>query len=265
MKKTFVAAILISSLGLVFAQNNQPAPDFAPSNVIVSAAPGASVFTPVITWSDISSNEDGFIIERAVGAGNVQFVTIASLPANSMSYIDTSAANQVPKDKLGFFTYRVSAVNNFGTKAGPSVIIQKQVKTATVNQNLGQLLSTNNLSLVAKYLNLKVNEANALLQSQTESIAAVLINAAKASASGVSSQAGCVILSQNMYRGNESSATKKLQAFLAEKGFLTTAPTGFYGDLTVAAVKAYQRSMGLKETGMVFDFTRQAIQNETCQ
>lgn len=41
--------------------------------------------------------------------------------------------------------------------------------------------------------------------------------------------------------------------------------TGFYGDKNVEAVKDYQTSKGLPITGMVHDFTRQAIKAESYQ
>jgi hypothetical protein len=75
----------------------------------------------------------------------------------------------------------------------------------------------------------------------------------------------CVNLTENMYKGVELDSVVKLQNFLLQKGFLTTTPTGFYGDKTVTAVKDYQTSKGLPVTGMVYDFTRQAIQAETCK
>ncbi|MCF7857678.1 MAG: peptidoglycan-binding protein [Candidatus Pacebacteria bacterium] len=74
----------------------------------------------------------------------------------------------------------------------------------------------------------------------------------------------CVDLSRNMHRGAESSAVLMLQKFLASKGMFRVEPTAFYGDVTVNAVRDYQRSVNLPETGMVFDFTRAAMKKETC-
>ena len=75
----------------------------------------------------------------------------------------------------------------------------------------------------------------------------------------------CTDIKTNLHRGFETSQVSKLQEFLIEKGFLSEKATGFFGDLTIKAVKAYQQSLGLKETGMVYDLTRQAIKTETCQ
>lgn len=74
----------------------------------------------------------------------------------------------------------------------------------------------------------------------------------------------CVNLPSNMHRGYESSHVSQLQTFLQNEGMLSEV-TGFYGDKTVAAVKAYQQSKGLPMTGMVYGFTRAAIKSDSCQ
>lgn len=75
----------------------------------------------------------------------------------------------------------------------------------------------------------------------------------------------CITLNENMHRGNETSAVNHLQNFLISKGLLNQQVSGFFGDFTVAAVKTYQKSVGLPATGMVYDATREAIMTETCQ
>ncbi len=77
-------------------------------------------------------------------------------------------------------------------------------------------------------------------------------------------EASCVDLTTNIHRGAESPKVLLLQKFLVQKGFLYDTPTGFYGDSTVEAVKEYQKSINLPETGMVYDFTRQAIKHDSC-
>jgi hypothetical protein len=79
------------------------------------------------------------------------------------------------------------------------------------------------------------------------------------------SNVSCVNIPRNLIRGSESSYVTTLQDFLSSKGFLKESSTGFYGDKTVEAVKDYQASKGLPTTGMVHDFTRQAIVTDTCQ
>jgi peptidoglycan hydrolase-like protein with peptidoglycan-binding domain len=75
----------------------------------------------------------------------------------------------------------------------------------------------------------------------------------------------CVNLPINLIRGAESPSVSLLQSFLLEKGFMEGEVTGFYGDKTVEAVKDYQASVGLPTTGMVYDFTREAMRAESCQ
>jgi peptidoglycan hydrolase-like protein with peptidoglycan-binding domain len=79
------------------------------------------------------------------------------------------------------------------------------------------------------------------------------------------SNTSCVDIPRNLIRGSESSYVTTLQNFLFNTGFLNETSTGFYGDKTVEAVKDYQASKGLPVTGMVYDFTRQAIVADTCQ
>lgn len=74
----------------------------------------------------------------------------------------------------------------------------------------------------------------------------------------------CVDLPVNMHRGAEDNNVKNLQSFLVKKGLFIQDVSGFYGDDTVSAVRDYQLSKNLPVTGMVYDFTRQAIKKDTC-
>jgi len=49
---------------------------------------------------------------------------------------------------------------------------------------------------------------------------------------------------------SSGSNVKKIQAALVEKGYLSSSVDGYFGPVTEAAVKAYQKDMGLKETGV---------------
>lgn len=82
---------------------------------------------------------------------------------------------------------------------------------------------------------------------------------------GVSTSATCINLPMNLRRGVEKPSVVLLQSFLLEKGFMEGEVTGFYGDKTVGAVKDYQASTGLPVTGMVYNFTREAIRAESCR
>jgi peptidoglycan hydrolase-like protein with peptidoglycan-binding domain len=55
----------------------------------------------------------------------------------------------------------------------------------------------------------------------------------------------------------------ELHKFLIAKGLLQIkAPTGWFGPLTRAAVKKYQKAKQLPETGVVGDMTRNALNQE---
>lgn len=69
-------------------------------------------------------------------------------------------------------------------------------------------------------------------------------------------------LDSNLKYGQKSSQVSELQEFLVDKGFLTTSPSGFFGLMTLKAVKNYQLSIGLPNTGFVGLMTRTAINNE---
>ncbi len=75
----------------------------------------------------------------------------------------------------------------------------------------------------------------------------------------------CVNLKRNFHRGDESEDTRLLQMFLISQEFMDGEVSGFYGDKTVEAVKRYQRIRGLPETGMMYDFTRSMINNDSCR
>jgi M6 family metalloprotease-like protein len=79
-----------------------PAPDF------LSATPVTSTRID-LAWSDASPNETGFKIERKSGAGSWQ--EIATSPANSISYADTSCSAATA------YTYRLRAYNGNGYSA----------------------------------------------------------------------------------------------------------------------------------------------------
>jgi len=78
----------------------------------------------------------------------------------------------------------------------------------------------------------------------------------------------CVDLYNNLrYQSNDASTSyevSKLQSFLQTKGYLNSEPTGYFGNLTLAAVKSYQSSVGLDQTGYVGPLTRAKIKAASC-
>lgn len=74
----------------------------------------------------------------------------------------------------------------------------------------------------------------------------------------------CVDIKNNLMKKKETNEVLLLQNFLYEKGFLSAKPNGYFGNGTVLAVKKYQKSIGLTQSGQVFPLTRAKIKKETC-
>ncbi len=62
-----------------------------------------------------------------------------------------------------------------------------------------------------------------------------------------------------LYRGVRNNAVMELQKILIAKNFLVSEPTGYFGVLTEAAVRKYQKANGIEQTGTVGPITRVAL------
>src|SRR3972149_8711792 len=62
--------------------------------LLIAAVPlcAQTMYKATLTWTDNSDNEDGFKVERNDGTQSGPFSEIASLPANSLSYVDQPLA-----------------------------------------------------------------------------------------------------------------------------------------------------------------------------
>jgi hypothetical protein len=80
-----------------------PPPPTAPSNLAATSTNPRSV---TISWTDTSSNESGFRLERRVASGS--FAPLTNLPPNSTSFLDVS----VQADQG--YIYRLRALNASG-------------------------------------------------------------------------------------------------------------------------------------------------------
>ena len=85
-----------------------PQPPTAPSGLAATAMSSSQIN---LTWAEISSNEDGFKIERCQGAGCSSFSQIATVGANLTSYSNTGLAAGTS------YSYRVRAYNAGGDSA----------------------------------------------------------------------------------------------------------------------------------------------------
>ncbi len=74
----------------------------------------------------------------------------------------------------------------------------------------------------------------------------------------------CTDLPKVVVRYQEDASVLALQKFLFEKGHLKATPNGYFGNGTFAAVKAYQKSLGLEQVGAAGPMTRAAIKKDSC-
>lgn len=63
----------------------------------------------------------------------------------------------------------------------------------------------------------------------------------------------------------KSEAVFELQNSLIQENYLKTQSTGFFGLLTLNALKKYQRDHGLPNTGYMGKMTRRILRNQFCQ
>ena len=59
--------------------------------------------------------------------------------------------------------------------------------------------------------------------------------------------------------GNRSQSVEALQQALKSKGYFSATSTGYYGDITAAAVKSYQKAQGLNADGVAGEDTLTAL------
>ncbi len=78
----------------------------------------------------------------------------------------------------------------------------------------------------------------------------------------------CTNLSYDLYSGLQDSRTdlsvSALQKYLVSTGYLSAAPTGYFGPSTLAAVKSFQGANGISVTGRAGPLTRSIIKQKSC-
>ena len=90
---------------VVYNGSTPPAPPAAPSGLTAQAVSSSQIN---LAWTDNSSDETGFKIERCTGAGCSSFAQIATVGANVTSYANTGLAAATS------YSYRVRAYNAGG-------------------------------------------------------------------------------------------------------------------------------------------------------
>jgi hypothetical protein len=87
----------------------QPERDYSPSAEPTGLLAKAISKTQVnLSWSETSTNESGFIIERCAGSSCTNFVEVARVGANVKTFSNTGLTNNTA------YRYRVRAYNAYG-------------------------------------------------------------------------------------------------------------------------------------------------------
>ncbi|MDQ3014321.1 MAG: peptidoglycan-binding protein [bacterium] len=78
----------------------------------------------------------------------------------------------------------------------------------------------------------------------------------------------CIYIEQNLGYGEKDRMTNgsvmNYQVFLKLHGYLFVEPTGYFGPLTLAATKAFQKAFGIPTTGFVGPLTRAQMKKVSC-
>ncbi len=74
----------------------------------------------------------------------------------------------------------------------------------------------------------------------------------------------CNIFLNNIKIGSRNEDVRLLQQKLFDKGYLKVNPTGYFGSMTLNAVKKYQKDNGVNNTGFVGEKTRGILRNHFC-
>jgi FtsP/CotA-like multicopper oxidase with cupredoxin domain len=100
------------------------APPTAPTNLTADILAATQVG---LAWTDNATNETGYVVERSATAG--AFVQIATLPADTVTYVDATVAAS------NTYSYRVIATNGAGP-SGPSNVVSVSVTVPPAPTNL---------------------------------------------------------------------------------------------------------------------------------
>lgn len=92
-------------------------PPAAPSNLTVSAVNNSGTNKSVVSlkWTDNSTNEDSFVIERSTTSATSGFTQIAKSGANTTAFTDSTVVSKIT------YYYRVRASNSSGDSANSNV------------------------------------------------------------------------------------------------------------------------------------------------
>ena len=137
-----------------------------PTNLIASpgnlTAEATGVNELMLNWTDNSSNEAGFIIEREEATLSV-FAVIDSVGANITSYLDNTVSQGVS------YNYRVSAYNISGQSDYSNVTYVTSILPAPTNL-AGQIFSGPPLSVILNWQEVSNNELGFVIERDNEGL-----------------------------------------------------------------------------------------------
>ena len=123
-----------------------------PSNLVATAV--ANALTINLTWSDNSTNEDGFIIERSPD-GSTNWTSVGTAAANATSFSDTTAGLTANTT----FYYRVRATDSVLGSSGNSNVANAKIDAApAAPSNLIATPATNALQISLTWIDNSTNE-----------------------------------------------------------------------------------------------------------
>ncbi|MDB5204638.1 MAG: Cell wall lytic [Candidatus Taylorbacteria bacterium] len=80
----------------------------------------------------------------------------------------------------------------------------------------------------------------------------------------VAPSTSCVQISKNLSLGLSGNEVTKLQLYLSQTGYFSVAPSGYFGQVTMGAVRNFQRDHGITILGSVGPLTRAEIARVSC-
>ena len=103
----------------------------APTAPSSPSATANSAFQVTVNWTDASSDEDGFRVERCAGAACSDFADVVVVPAGSSSWVNAGLSEST------VYRYRVRAYNSGGNSAYSSTVSATTDAAAVVVQPTG--------------------------------------------------------------------------------------------------------------------------------
>lgn len=196
-------------------------------------------------WKDGIAGPD--TLKILYGAGAAKASTPASSLGISLEYGDENDAVKAMQNRLkelGFFnTY---ATGNYGDITKAAVIAFQKANGLTANGTASRTTLNKLYSAEAKNASALEDEENAKNEEENEDEDDVTV-----SVNGYTT----------LRLGDEGQAVRDLQKALKNQGYFSAYVTGTYGEITEAAVKAFQQRNGLKADGVAGPATQNLLFN----